>query len=513
LDGLDKLDLRTNKFTHYKHDPNDPYSIGDNPPTACYTWNDADGSGPGTIINFDAYCSSDDNGISNYEWDWTSDGSYDYSSSSPTTSYDYGDPSIPIVPTECNKNIILDRTTGDVSIKTSNVVVVTPNAPSAGYKEAPSDLPTELVEGFTTSSLRYEVYDSPAIRDNNLYRLSFEDTVKTIEGYVRKQLVTKSVTVENITTGTVLLDKSERGLNGLDFPVLEGFQLFLNNPPVVEVDTLSGFEREGVYQPTFVTFYTGTTGNITADDYRIEFGEVGIDTSTAFKPGSRQLAAKAVNFTITNLMSNKKIKFAFNEQDPFPAVPEEAGKFTYYSGNFPFADEIYFLEENENGELATTWLVKLGAGGSEADTTNPVAGDVLHFQTIKPALSRDVFEFTTVAESVDKTIAKVEMGAIKVVPNPYVVTNSWERPNPYSTGRGPRELHFTHLPPHCTIRIFDIAGQHVATIERDVTSTIDGTEVWDMRTKDGLEIGFGIYIYHIDAPEIGEKTGKFAVIK
>jgi len=46
-----------------------------------------------------------------------------------------------------------------------------------------------------------------------------------------------------------------------------------------------------------------------------------------------------------------------------------------------------------------------------------------------------------------------------------------------------------------------------------VTSTVDGTQVWNMRTKDGLEIGFGVYIYYIEAPGVGEKTGKFAVIK
>jgi hypothetical protein len=34
-----------------------------------------------------------------------------------------------------------------------------------------------------------------------------------------------------------------------------------------------------------------------------------------------------------------------------------------------------------------------------------------------------------------------------------------------------------------------------------------------MLSKDGLEIAYGLYIYHIDAPRIGEKTGKFAVIK
>ena len=46
-----------------------------------------------------------------------------------------------------------------------------------------------------------------------------------------------------------------------------------------------------------------------------------------------------------------------------------------------------------------------------------------------------------------------------------------------------------------------------------VALTVDGAQVWDMRTKDGLEIGFGIYIYHITAPGVGKKAGKFAVIK
>jgi hypothetical protein len=402
------------------------------------------GLSPG-VINGVQYYLGDDTGLE-HEWvDSTVVNGQRYFYA--ITSYDFGDAADLVSPTECNKSILLDPTTGDVLSKSSNVVVVTPNAPSAGYKEAPSDLSLELVEGFTTSSLQYEVYDSPAIKDNNVYRLSFEDTVKTIEGYVRKQLVTESVTVENITTGTVLLDKSKRGLHGLEFPVLEGFKLFLNNPLVVEVDTLSGFDREGMYKPSFETFYRGTVGTITADDYRIEFGEVGIDTSTAFKPGTRDFPAVPVNFTITNLMSDEKIKFAFYDLDPFPPVPAEAGKFSYNTGRFPFSDEIYFLEENEDGELVTTWLVKLESGISAADTTNPESGDVLNIRTIKPALSRDVFEFTTVAESVDKNNAKVEMEAIKVVPNPYVVSNSWERPNPYSTGRGPRELHFTHLPP------------------------------------------------------------------
>jgi hypothetical protein len=74
---------------------NDSVQAGvDTPPTACFTWVDADGVGPGTSIDFDATCSMDDNGITLYEWDWDNDGTYDFSSASPTTSYDYGDTAV-----------------------------------------------------------------------------------------------------------------------------------------------------------------------------------------------------------------------------------------------------------------------------------------------------------------------------------------------------------------------------------------------------------------------------------
>ena len=50
------------------------------------------------------------------------------------------------------------------------------------------------------------------------------------------------------------------------------------------------------------------------------------------------------------------------------------------------------------------------------------------------------------------------------------------------------------------------AIEHYGTID-------DGQEAWNMLNKNGQEIAFGIYIYHVEAPEIGEKIGKFAVIK
>jgi hypothetical protein len=52
----------------------------------------------------------------------------------------------------------------------------------------------------------------------------------------------------------------------------------------------------------------------------------------------------------------------------------------------------------------------------------------------------------------------------------------------------------------------------VDTIKRD-SQLDDGTEIWDMLSKDNLEIAYGIYIYHVQAEGIGEKTGKFVVVK
>ena len=102
--------------------------------------------------------------------------------------------------------------------------------------------------------------------------------------------------------------------------------------------------------------------------------------------------------------------------------------------------------------------------------------------------------------------AETDLDRIKVVPNPYVIANSWEPLNPYSNGRGPRELHFTHLPQKCTIKIFNVRGQLVKEINHNAPSFYDGTEIWDMQTKDNLDIAYGVYVYYIDARDSDKKS-------
>jgi hypothetical protein len=78
--------------------------------------------------------------------------------------------------------------------------------------------------------------------------------------------------------------------------------------------------------------------------------------------------------------------------------------------------------------------------------------------------------------------------------------------------RGERRLYFENLPTQCTIRIFTVNGDLVQTLER--SSGVDnGREFWNLLNRDGFSVAYGIYVAHVDAPGIGEKILKFAIIK
>ncbi len=118
------------------------------------------------------------------------------------------------------------------------------------------------------------------------------------------------------------------------------------------------------------------------------------------------------------------------------------------------------------------------------------------------------------------TGGKAMLDAIKVVPNPYLVRNNWD------TDRYSKHLMFTHLPTKCTIRIYTLAGDLVKIIYHDgnqnrfaqviggtPTGGTGGAESWDLLTYNSQLIASGVYLFHVEAPGIGNKIGKFAVIQ
>jgi hypothetical protein len=141
----------------------------------------------------------------------------------------------------------------------------------------------------------------------------------------------------------------------------------------------------------------------------------------------------------------------------------------------------------------------------------PQPGDVYKIATIKPFRNGEYFQFTTKSAYFDKSKFQQDLNDVAVVPNPYAGAASWE-PASQQVGRGDRKVYFIHLPAECTIRIYTISGNLVKTIYHN-SSLANGQEPWNLVSKDGMDIAFGMYIFEVDAGSLGKKIGRFAIIK
>jgi hypothetical protein len=425
-------------------------------------------------------------------------------------SYDFGYNAGNIIPSESPVRVSLQS---DGSVKLGpNVVRVTPEAPSAGYIP-PTLGEISLVNGTTTSTISYDIVDINKIKDGHVYYISFEDTLKIGNPALSEDdtLTTKSYTLKDSTDNVVVIDQFNSVSANVEQPLVDGFRLKFDNETRVEKNPeTTKWNNENIPAFVFESFVwpnPSLRGQALPNDYVVSFGDVGFGSSSEIKIGTLTFPSKPVNFKVFNRSTNDFIQYGFIEADTSYGG---SGKLTT---NGAAKDRIIFLEKDANDSLIFTWWFYLGL---EPDTTlgqfYPVSGDTATIFLRKPFLSSDVFRFVAHEGQIDNQLAKEDLENIKVVPNPYIATALWEPKNPYNSGRGPRSLHFTHLPNKCTIRIFTVNGELVDVIEHE-SQFNDGTAEWDMLTKDNLSISYGVYLYHIEAPGIGEKIGKFAVIK
>ncbi|MCX6175466.1 MAG: hypothetical protein NTZ27_12000 [Ignavibacteriales bacterium] len=415
------------------------------------------------------------------------------------TSYSKGYAAGQIVPSECPIRVSLQA---DGSVKLgSNVARITPNAPAAGYV-APTLGNVTLVQGSTSGKVSYNIIDVNKIKDGHVYTLTFEDTVKVSTKFGQPDtLTTKNYTLKDSTANVILINKNTNFSTSYEQPLVDGFRLQFQNETRVELDRAKSLWND----PKIVTysfekfvFTGGLKGEERPNDYRIEFGDVGFGTSTAITLNGRPFPSKPVNFKVFNESTQKYISFGFLEIDGTDGI---------LSVNGAYRDRVIFLEPGY-----TWWFYLVDTPDSTLGTRLPKSGDRIELKLKKPFLSSDKFRFVAQSPKIDLEKAKSDLDNIKVVPNPYVGSAVWEPRNPYNSGRGPRSLHFTHLPAKCTIRIFTVNGELVSVLDHD-SPLGDGSENWNMLTRDNLSISYGVYVYQIDAPGIGAKIGKFAVIK
>jgi hypothetical protein len=96
-----------------------------------------------------------------------------------------------------------------------------------------------------------------------------------------------------------------------------------------------------------------------------------------------------------------------------------------------------------------------------------------------------------------------DLDKIRVVPNPYYGFNTLETP---TSGRF---ITFRHLPKECTVKIYTLNGDLIRTLSKNDNSS---TLQWHLNNMEDIPIASGMYIALLDAPGIGQKVFKLAVM-
>ena len=73
-----------------------------------------------------------------------------------------------------------------------------------------------------------------------------------------------------------------------------------------------------------------------------------------------------------------------------------------------------------------------------------------------------------------------------------------------------RKIKFIHLPPKCTIRVFTLAGDVVATLEHD--DPVRGELEWDLLSDGQRALASGLYVFSVES-DFGRQIGKFVLIR
>jgi hypothetical protein len=115
-----------------------------------------------------------------------------------------------------------------------------------------------------------------------------------------------------------------------------------------------------------------------------------------------------------------------------------------------------------------------------------------------PKYSWSMDDIATETGSQDQLAEALQM--INVVPNPYYAYSEYER------SKLENKVKITNLPEVCTVKIYTVNGKLVRTFKKDspVTS-ID----WDLNNHKGIPLASGVYLIHVDVPEVGEVVVKF----
>lgn len=160
-----------------------------------------------------------------------------------------------------------------------------------------------------------------------------------------------------------------------------------------------------------------------------------------------------------------------------------------------------FLESDVTIKLRTTKPYDAGYGST---TVNSKIMPSTWVNSVDPQNNNyPMYSFSLNALAADTSntaAAKSALDLINVVPNPYYGYSSYE------SDRLSTKVRITNLPHVCTISIFTLSGDLVQVINKNSASTYAD---WNLQNQYNIPIASGIYLIHVDVPNVGQVTLKW----
>jgi hypothetical protein len=428
----------------------------------------------------------------------------------------------------------------------ATALVATPNPSTNGTDYGVVMAEVAHTVGGGTGAVEVMVANPAAITGDD-YSVTFIDTawVEVIDDTVFVDHVDIiGYSLKNTSTGEVLIERGENVTAdpNVSYPVTEGLVVSVENHPAV---IAAGWEWlpdvEGAEQwlwgvdwggPIFggggslgADFFGSTLGledmktiewylTDNQDDwsdaavYRRDLGydHVGIGTF----PGS------AWDVTVD---PPRRLNVCFVEHDDPEDPAYTADNVWDPNGTLGAREYLFVMDSDYNGAVDydndamwgpsadVLWAVwpNLLDDSQDFDVWLAGAPGTFRFIAAKPfAAGDDGDVFTISTTPADRSAVSYALSDIRVVPNPYYGHSYYE------TKSDVKIVKFVNLPETATIKIFNIAGDHVKTLEK--TASMAHELSWDLKNTGGVFVASGVYVYYVEAEGHGDTFGKMAVM-
>jgi len=381
-------------------------------------------------------------------------------------------------------DLVIEPLENSRSIANPNYVTVRPQESAAGKQGAlVSDV--EHTSGISAGTVEVEILN-PDELVSGTYQVAFEQDPD--EG----TMVEVTLNGQSVMGPVPVIQPDDPNTDAL--PSFNGMRLTaVNSESGIDEHASDAIVGESLWLRSWG--FETEEGDGMTDDYEIRFTENGSVAYDWENPSTKVNAP----FEVWNVTTNNQINCLVDD---------------YWSND----NQVYDIEESEWISFINTPYNATEFTGTYPDDFSYYfrfwydseynVGDIFRIVTFKAFTTDDVYQFTATAPTV--VASEKALDDIRVVPNPYPITSSYETKHWLS------ELQFHGLPEECTIRIYTISGDLVAILHHEPGD--DGyrgpsVQAWNLWNYNEQEVAFGVYIFHVKAESFGEKLGKFAVIR